>query len=106
MAGRASWLPALVAGGAIACLASTATAAGLASKYPGPWLTDWHRGIAQALAAKRVRGCGEFRYRPHTASSGEFLVRCTADGRLWTTYLVWPSVGDVMGPYPPDPSLD
>ena len=79
-------------------------------RYPGTWHTDFHVGISKALAQNNIRGCGEFKYKPSadsvSSSIGEFLVRCTADGRTWVSYLVWAGIDNVMGPYSPDAMMD
>ncbi len=84
----------------------------MAQMYPGGWHTDFHVGISRALAKNNIRGCGEFKYKPSAdnvswdTSVGEFLVRCTADGKRWVAYLVWAGIDDVMGPYAPDRTMN
>ncbi|MCR6654676.1 MAG: hypothetical protein NVV63_02445 [Opitutus sp.] len=80
--------------------------ASVASKFERTWRTDFHFGISKALAANHVSGCGELKYKQRADGSSEFVVYCTRDGHVWQSYLVWPSIQKVMGPYPPDPSLE
>jgi hypothetical protein len=78
----------------------------VAERYPGPWQTGFHPEITKTLAAKDVRGCGEYKFRPSRRDWGEYLVYCTADGKRWTAYVVWPSIKNIQGPLQPDPSLE
>ena len=82
----------------------------MAQRYPGGWHTDFHVEISRALAKNNIRGCGEFKYKPSTDNVnkdiGEFLVRCTADGKTWVSYLVWAGIDNVMGPYAPDRTMN
>lgn len=77
----------------------------LAERYPAPWREDFHVGITKALAAKGIRGCGQYKYRESSKDRNEFLVHCTGDGKFWTAYIVWPSTEGLMGPFTPDLSL-
>jgi len=77
----------------------------LAQRYPGPWHDDLHIGISRALVKNKIRGCGEYKYRPSIKDSGEYLVHCSADGARWSAYIVWEHSGAVTGPHAPDPSL-
>ncbi|WP_197672292.1 hypothetical protein [Cupriavidus nantongensis] len=61
--------------------------------------------ITQALAANRIGGCGQYRFRRHYQTPGEAIVECTRDGNSWQAYLVFATTGKVMGPYAPDPTL-
>ena len=74
------------------------------SEY-GSWQEDFHVGIAKTLATNHIKGCGEFKYRESTKHpGGEYKVFCTADGKNWVAYLVWPKINEVMGPYAADES--
>lgn len=80
----------------------------IADRYPPPWIEDANREIVKALVQKNITGCGELKYRQSYDRSREYLVYCTRDGTNWTSYIVFPRElmdSDVMGPYPPDPSL-
>ena len=78
----------------------------LPEQYPGPWRTDFNPGIARALSKHQVSGCGEFKYKTNSQHLREYIVRCTCDGKIWWSYLVWVGIDKVSGPYPPDPQLD
>jgi len=77
----------------------------LEQRYPGPWRTDVNLDITKALAANKVRVCGEYKYRPSAFDRGEYLVHCTADGSNWKAFLVWVPSNKVRGPLQPDSSL-
>ncbi len=80
--------------------------ASMAERYPGSWRADFHVGISKALAKNKIRGCGEFKYKPSVKNSGEYLVRCTRNGTTWQSYLVWAGSDKVMGPYATDSTVD
>lgn len=90
--------PAVVAGG-------SGAAGSMAQRYPGPWSSEFKLEIARTLAKNQVRGCGEFYYRAASGGSNEYLVYCTRDGNVWSSYLAFTSAETVMGPYGPDASL-
>jgi len=77
----------------------------MAEQYPGPWNESFDLEITQALAANRIGGCGQYRFRRHYQTPGEAIVECTRDGNSWQAYLVFATTGKVMGPYAPDPTL-
>uniref|UniRef100_B8HNM3 Uncharacterized protein n=1 Tax=Cyanothece sp. (strain PCC 7425 / ATCC 29141) TaxID=395961 RepID=B8HNM3_CYAP4 len=82
-----------------------------AEAYPGPWKESSHQEsttteIRNALAGQNVRNCSRYKYRKHFDHPSEYLVHCTADGSSWRAYIVLLSAYKVMGPYPPDSSLD
>lgn len=85
---------------------SSRTGGGVASKYESTWRTDFNLDITKALAAKDIAGCGEYKYKASLEQRREYIVYCTADGENWTAYLVWTGINEVMGPYPPDSSLE
>jgi len=85
---------------------STSTSLNIAERYPGPWVRDVHPGIARVLVKNDVRGCGEFKYRESSQNKNEFIVRCSRDGNIWQTYLVWVGADKIMGPYTPDSTMD
>ena len=72
-------------------------------EYEANWNTEFHKGINTTLIKKRVRGCGEYKYKENVNHRSEFLVRCTRDGKNWTAYLVWPKINKIMGPFKTDP---
>ncbi|VWD62332.1 hypothetical protein BCO71033_06743 [Burkholderia contaminans] len=86
-------------------VSSTAAAVTVAERYPAPWREDFNLEISKSLAWNKVRGCGEFKYRASSQDQDEYLVYCTADGSMWTAYLVWTAIHKVMGPLKPDASI-
>lgn len=83
----------------------SANTTSLSERYPGPWQEDFNLGISKALAGKKIRGCGQYKFRESSMDKKEYLVYCTRDGNDWLAYLVWPNIGSVTGPHAPDPSL-
>ena len=71
-------------------------------RYPEPWREEFNVGITKTLAAKHIKGCGQYKYRESSKDKGEYLVHCTSDGKNWTAYLVWPNINEVTGPHAPD----
>ena len=83
----------------VALLISTTVDAGnFTSQYPGAWSDAPHPGIMRALVSNKVVGCGQYSYKAAASSSGEYLVYCTRDGKNWVAYLVWPNIGNIIGP--------
>jgi len=77
----------------------------LNERYPGPWREGFNLSITKALAAKRIGGCGQYKYRKSAKDGEEYLVYCTSDGRNWSAYLVSPATEEITGPHLPDPTL-
>jgi len=77
----------------------------IGKRYPGPWRDNMHVGISKTLVRNKIRGCGEYKYRASARDSGEYLVHCTADGKVWMAYLTWVPIQKVQGPFTPDCSL-
>lgn len=69
------------------------------SQYPGPWKTDFNMKVTKALSQYGARGCGIIIYRTSRNSESEFLAACSTDNENWKAYMVWPNIGEVMGPY-------
>jgi len=69
-----------------------------------PWSGNWSdptADVIRVLAAKGVRGCGEFYQKRNAKFEGDYAVACThtPDGRAaWTGYEVFAGTGEVMGP--------
>ena len=50
---------------------------------PRPWQEEYHLEIAKTLAAKHITGCGQFRYRENSKSTGgEYNARETVRSGL------------------------
>ena len=75
-------------------------------RYPAPWQEEFNIEISKTLVSHNVRGCGEYKYRESSRNRGEYLVRCTNDGKNWHTYVVWIYANKILGPYKSEPSLD
>ena len=73
-------------------------------KFTEPWSGSWSdptAEVTQTLAAKGIRGCGEFYQKKNAKFEGDFAVACTRtpDGKLaWTGYEVFVGTREVMGP--------
>lgn len=78
----------------------------LSVKYPGPWQTDYDSRISRTLTVNSISGCGEYKFKEDAKKSKSYVVYCSRDGKNWLAYIVWAASEKVMGPYPPDPSLD
>jgi hypothetical protein len=74
-------------------------------KYPGAWSDAQNQSIMRTLIANSVSGCGEYWYKAAAGSDSEYLVYCTRDGKNWTTYLVWPKIGNIIGPNKISPEI-
>jgi hypothetical protein len=72
------------------------------SEFPGPWNTESNLGISKTLIANKIRGCGEYKFKVNRRFHNEYLVYCSADGKNWVAYLVWPLPKMVEGPFRPD----
>jgi hypothetical protein len=69
----------------------------LAEQYRGPWREPTGE-VAIALGQNGAKGCGEFYQKPAVEAQSEYAVACTRDGIRWEGYLVWPSIGKILGP--------
>ena len=86
---------------AFSAAALAAHAADFASQYPGPWSSAANAAISKALVKGGATGCGEYYYKASSQSADEYLVYCTRDGKNWVAWLVWPAIGNVIGPNKP-----
>jgi hypothetical protein len=66
-------------------------------RFPGPWLevTQEIRGI---LTLNKVSACSQAAGRESSRNPGEYLLYCTSDEKLWTSWRVQPAAGTVRGP--------
>jgi hypothetical protein len=70
--------------------------------WAGRW-TEPTPDVMRALAAKDIRGCGEFYQKANTSSNGDYAVACSrmpdGSGRAaWVGYEVFVHSGEVLGP--------
>lgn len=52
--------------------------------------------IGRALYKNNISGCGDFYFKTKNRSESVFMVACTADGKSYRYYLVWPNIEEVM----------
>ena len=67
--------------------------------FPMPWAEDVSLGITQALVAKKIRICGEYKYRQMATDTSVFLVACRPDSNGWTYFKVDTDPHFVSNPY-------
>lgn len=85
--------------GIVVLTASQTKSATLAETYPGPWQNFNPLPISQTLVKTgAAKYCGEYYHRESSFNTGEFLVYCKGSEMQWTAFLVWPSLGKVIGP--------
>jgi hypothetical protein len=81
-------------------LASTADARTKASpsqQYPGPWL-EVSQAIRDVLTLNNVLACTQAAGRQSSQNPGEFLLYCTRDEKVWTSWRVEPAAHRLRGP--------
>lgn len=78
----------------------------LSVKYPGPWQDNYDQRITKTLVVNGITGCGEYKFKEDAKKSKSYVVYCSRDGKNWLAYIVWAASEKVMGPFPPDPSLN
>jgi hypothetical protein len=84
----------------LACLLITADARPmlLQSEYfPGPWL-EVTQEIRDVLTLNKVSACSQAAGRESSRNRGEYLLYCTSDEKLWTSWRVQPAEHTVRGP--------
>ncbi|PIR00871.1 MAG: hypothetical protein COV66_03315 [Nitrospinae bacterium CG11_big_fil_rev_8_21_14_0_20_45_15] len=54
--------------------------------YEPEWNTEFNVGISKTLASHRLPNCGEYTWK-ETTNRGEYLVKCSRDGKNWVSYL-------------------
>ncbi len=85
---------------------SEGAAGSLEQSYQKQWQERAHVGITRALSDAQLRQCVRYKYKRNNAKQARFLVRCTADGRTWKTFLVDADRGYALGPYQPTAAYD
>jgi len=85
---------------------SDGAAGSLEQSYQTQWQERAHVGITRALTDAQLRQCVRYKYKRNTDEQAHFLVRCTADGRTWKTFLVDTEAGHALGPYEPTAAYD
>lgn len=80
------------------CLLGTADARPLPSEqFPGPWL-EVTQEIRDILTLKKVAACSQAAGRELSRDPGVYLLYCTSDEKLWTSWRVQPAARTVRGP--------
>lgn len=81
-------------------LASTAearTKVAPSQQYPGPWL-EVSQAIRGVLTVNNVLACTQAAGRQSSQNPGEFLLYCTRDEKVWTSWRVAPAAHRLRGP--------
>jgi hypothetical protein len=66
-------------------------------QFPGPWL-EITQEIRDLLTLNRVSGCSQAAGRESSHNRGEYLLYCTSDEKLWTSWRVQPAARIIRGP--------
>jgi hypothetical protein len=84
----------------LTCLLSMADARSvlsLSDQFPGPWL-EVSQEIRDLLALNKVSACSQAAGRESSLNPGEYLLYCTSDEMIWTSWRVQPAAHTVRGP--------
>jgi hypothetical protein len=84
----------------LTCLLGAAQAHPLPSsseQFPGPWL-EVTQEIRDILAQKKVTACSQAAGRASSHNPDEYLLYCTSDEKLWTSWRIQPATRTVRGP--------
>jgi len=66
-------------------------------EFPGPWL-EVTQEIRDVLVLNKVSACSQAVGRQSSRNSGEYLLYCTTDEKLWTSWRVQSATHSVRGP--------
>ena len=67
-------------------------------EFPGPWL-EVTQEVRDVLTLNKVSACSQAMGRQSSRDPGEYLLYCTRDERLWTSWHVQPAAQKVRGPF-------
>lgn len=83
----------------LTCLLSTADARPLlvSEQFSGPWL-EVTQEIRDVLTLNKVSACSQAAGRESSRNPGEYLLYCTSDEKLWTSWRVQSAARTVRGP--------
>jgi hypothetical protein len=82
----------------LTCLLGTADARPKPSEqFPGPWL-EVTQEIRDVLVLNKVSACSQAMGRQSSCNPGKYLLYCTRDEKLWTSWRVQPAANKVRGP--------
>lgn len=87
--------------GLTCCLLGTADARSKLSpseQFPGPWL-EVTQEIRDILTMQKVSACSQAMARQSSQDPGEYLLYCTRDEKVWTSWHVQPAAQKIRGPY-------
>lgn len=82
------------------CLLGTADGRAMllpSERFPGPWL-EVTQDIRDLLTLSKVSACSQAAGRESSLDPGEYLLYCTSDEKLWTSWRVQPAARIVRGP--------
>jgi hypothetical protein len=85
---------------AITCLLGTVDARPkilLSERFPGPWL-EVTQEIRDVLTLNKVSACSQAMARQSTRDAGDYLLYCTRNEKLWTSWRVLPAAQKIRGP--------
>jgi hypothetical protein len=66
-------------------------------RFPGPWL-EVTQEVRDILMLNKVSACSQAAGRESSRDPGEYLLYCTSDEKLWTSWRVQPAARTVRGP--------
>jgi hypothetical protein len=87
--------------GLTCCLLGTADAGSKLSpseQFPGPWL-EVTQQIRDILTLNKISACGQAMARQSSQDPDEYLLYCTRDEKIWTSWHVKPAAQKIRGPY-------
>ena len=96
---RAAWLRSLGLLG-VMWLLGTADARPVplpSEQFPGPWL-EVPQEVRDFLTLNKISACSQAAGRESSRNPGEYLLYCTSDEKLWTSWRVQPAARAVRGP--------
>ena len=66
-------------------------------RFPDPWL-EVTQEVRDVLTVNKIVACSQAAGRESSSSPGEYLLYCTSDEKLWTSWRVQPAARTVRGP--------
>jgi hypothetical protein len=66
-------------------------------RYPGPWL-EVTQEVRDFLILNKIFACSQAAGRESSSNPGEYLLYCTSDEKVWTSWRVQPAARSVRGP--------
>ena len=98
---RSFFLSGLTLLGLTSCWFGTAEARSRLSpseQFPAPWL-EVTQEIRDVLTLHKVAACSQAMARQSSENPDEYLLYCTRDEKLWTSWHVQPAAQKVRGPF-------